>query len=239
MNYCYFILFFVFASCQGQGAASVTEGKLPVSANQAPSVVTEEAIEEKLETVLDPSKIPSPIESIKLLDKKIEDYHLGQNLTQEQLDDNLKLKREIIRGTFDINELCRLSLTKHWETITEDQRKLFVGLMTRLLEKKAILSKEQVKGNKSYSINYQSEKFRDPEKTRATVKSRLVVPKDKMDFDLTYEMLLTPYGWKIFDVIVDDASLLTNYKFQFDKIISKNGFDDLVKRMQTKLDTMK
>lgn len=238
MNYLFAILFFVFSSCQGQ-AVSGTGSKVPVNTNKSLSLVTENVIEEKPEMVLDPSKMPSPIESIKLLDKKIEDYHLGQNLTQEQIDDNLKLKREIIRGTFDINELCRLSLTTHWETITEDQRKLFVTLMTRLLEKKAILSKEQVKGNKSYSINYQSEKFRDPEKTRATVKSKLVVPKDKMDFDLTYEMLLTPYGWKIFDVIVDDASLLTNYKFQFDKIISKNGFDDLVKRMQTKLDTMK
>ncbi len=238
MNYLFAIFFIVFSSCQGQ-AGSGTGSKVPVKTSQSPSVVTEDVIDEKPETVLDPSQMPSPIESIKLLDKKIEDYHLGQNLTQEQIDDNLKLKREIIRGTFDINELCRLSLTTHWETITADQRKLFVTLMTRLLEKKAILSKEQVKGNKSYSINYQSEKFRDPEKTRATVKSKLVVPKDKMDFDLTYEMLLTPYGWKIFDVIVDDASLLTNYKFQFDKIISKNGFDDLVKRMQTKLDTMK
>jgi ABC-type transporter MlaC component len=48
-------------------------------------------------------------------------------------------------------------------------------------------------------------------------------------------MLLTPYGWKIFDVIVDDASLLSNYRFQFDRIIQKGGFEDLIKRMEVKL----
>jgi len=48
-------------------------------------------------------------------------------------------------------------------------------------------------------------------------------------------MLVTDYGWKIFDVIVDDASLLSNYKFQFDRIISKNGYEDLIERMQSKL----
>ena len=161
MKYLFSILFVFLASCQAQNTRGGTDAEAPVKAGQSPGVRPEEIINEKPEIVLDPSQIPSPIESIKALDKKIEDYHLGQNLTQEQLDDNLKLKREIIRGTFDIKELCRLSLTKHWDVITEDQRKLFVSLMTRLLEKKAILSKEQVKGNKSYSINYQSEKFSD------------------------------------------------------------------------------
>ncbi|QQR79898.1 MAG: hypothetical protein IPJ69_11210 [Deltaproteobacteria bacterium] len=34
---------------------------------------------------------------------------------------------------------------------------------------------------------------------------------------------------------MDGASLLDNYKYQFDKIISKDGYAELVHRMETKL----
>ena len=47
------------------------------------------------------------------------------------------------------------------------------------------------------------------------------------------------WKWKIFDVIVDGASLLNNYKYQFDSIIRKNGYEDLIRRMEAKLKTMK
>jgi ABC-type transporter MlaC component len=36
-------------------------------------------------------------------------------------------------------------------------------------------------------------------------------------------------------VIVDDASLVDNYRYQFDSIITKNGYPELVNRMQKKL----
>ena len=45
--------------------------------------------------------------------------------------------------------------------------------------------------------------------------------------------------WKIYDVIVDGASLLDNYKYQFDSIIKKSGYPDLVRRMRSKLNEMK
>ena len=39
----------------------------------------------------------------------------------------------------------------------------------------------------------------------------------------------------IFDIIVDGASLLDNYRYQFDRIIGKEGYPNLVRRMETKL----
>ncbi len=46
-------------------------------------------------------------------------------------------------------------------------------------------------------------------------------------------------GWKIYDVIVDDASLLDNYRYQFDSIIRKGGYADLIRRMESKLKSIK
>lgn len=182
------------------------------------------------------NQFPSPLASIKELDRKIEKYNTSQNLTPEQIESNKKLKEEIIRGTFDIYELSRLALDSHWESLDEKERVYFANLMTRLLERKAIFSKEQVKDNKKpYTVTYQGESFLDAEKNKSKVESQLNVPSEKMNLKISYNLKKTPYGWKIYDVIVDDASLVENYKFQFHTIIKKNGYDDLIDRMEKKL----
>lgn len=249
MNKTYLVIFLIGFSACGFSACSGQKGESPQTQNQnsTTTVSTPTPQDEKTQSVeddtyaheqkiLDPKDIGTPMEAVKELDKNVEAYHLGQNLTPEQLAENQKLKSQIIRGTFDIKELCRLALAKHWDEITDDQRRHFVKLMTNLLDKKALFSKEQLKGeNKYYKISYLKDVYDDAEKKKATVTTKMFIPKDKIDLDLTYKMLLTPYGWKIFDVIVDDASLLSNYRFQFDRIIQKGGFEDLIKRMEVKL----
>lgn len=181
----------------------------------------------------------SPMDSIKALDKKVDHYKTG-TLTAEEDVKNRKLKQEIISGTFDLAELCKLSLDTHWNEINDEQKNHFVSLMTKLLERKAIFSKEQVKTDgKPYDVVYKSEKYLDAEKTRASVASKILVPTQKVDLNISYSLLNKGGIWKIYDVIVDDASLVDNYKFQFDTIIKKSGFADLIARMEKKLAEMK
>lgn len=184
---------------------------------------------------LSPDEIKSPLESIKALDQKVESYRTGPNLTPADKEFNRQLKREIIRGTFDLYELCRLALSDHWDTLSQNDREYFVSLMTHLLEKKALFSKEQVKSDQPYKINYQKETYLNPEKKKSKVTTLLNVPSEKVTLNIDYKLDLSPFGWKIYDVIVDDASLVENYKFQFDAIIRKHGYPDLVSRMEAKL----
>ena len=224
----WFFCLWVMTACQSSGPAN-TEDARPVAVQ--PVLQMNEPVEEAM-----PVNTLDPLESIKDLDKQIESYHLGQDLSAEQLEENTQLKKHIIRGTFDIEELCRLALAKHWAEISAAEQKHFVDLMKRLLEKKAIFSKEQLKGeNKYYNIQYLRQDVDKQDSSRSTVFTRMVIPKRSMDLDLTYKLVKKPQGWKIFDVIVDDASLLSNYRFQFDRIIEKGGFADLIKRMESKL----
>jgi phospholipid transport system substrate-binding protein len=41
--------------------------------------------------------------------------------------------------------------------------------------------------------------------------------------------------WKIYDVVVEDISLVNNYRSQFDRILSKTSYDELIRRMKEKL----
>ncbi|MBX7149676.1 ABC transporter substrate-binding protein [bacterium] len=203
-------------------------------------VVTPPAPVAEAPLVPGPSINFTPMEAIKDLDKKVDGYKTGTNLSNEDIQANQKLKTQIIRGTFDLRELSILALDKHWNTLSDKDRNHFVELMVQLLEKKAIFSKEHVKGNdKSYKISYLSEEFLDPEKTKSQVVTRIAVPSEKVDLQIKYKLRHSSHGWQIFDVIVDDASLVDNYKFQFDTIITKYGFPDLITRMETKLKEMK
>ena len=177
----------------------------------------------------------TPTREVQEIEVKMDSYKTGPNLSAEDKANNSKVKRDILTGTFDLRELCRLALDKHWNEISAAEQNNFVALMTDLLETKAIFSKEHTKTQgKAYTVQYLGDTYSN-EKTRAKTRTKVVVPKENVKVDIEYKMKKDPQGWKVFDVVVDDASLVENYRFQFDSIIAKNGYPELVRRMQNKL----
>lgn len=181
----------------------------------------------------------TPTREIQDIEVKMDAYKTGADLSAEDKANNAKIKRDIITGTFDLRELCRLALDKHWGGLSAAEQNNFVALMTDLLETKALFSKEQTKTRgKAYTVQYLGDTYLN-EKTRARSRTKVIVPKENVKVDIEYKMKKDPGGWKIFDVVVDDASLVENYRYQFDAIISKNGYGELVRRMQNKLKELK
>lgn len=187
--------------------------------------------------------VGTPTRAIQDLDDRLDDYRTGPNLTPEDEEYNRSIKRDILHGTFDIRELCQMSLGRHWDERTETERNDFVQLMTDLLEERAILSKEQgqkkAKSKNIYQITYRGDKFLNAEKSRVLTRTSVYVQSEDIRVELNYKLKKADGIWKIYDVIVDNASLGDNYKYQFDSIIKKGGYADLVKRMQNKLDSLK
>lgn len=188
----------------------------------------------------------SPSRAIQDLDDILDDFIVkpkGVNLTAEEQAHNDALKRKIVHGTFDIRELARLSLGKHWGVRTKEEQDQFVKLLTDLLEEKALFSKEQSaaksKSGGKYYIVYRGHEFAKGDDSRAFVRTKVVVPSENVDIVLNYRLKKANEGWKIYDVIVDEASLVDNYRYQFNSIITKNGYPDLVRRMTEKLDEIK
>ena len=181
----------------------------------------------------------TPTREIQDIEAKMDSYKTGSDLSTEDRANNAKVKREILTGTFDLRELCRLALDKHWSELSAGEQSNFVALMTDLLETKAIFSKEQTKTRgKAYTVQYLGDTYLN-DKTRARTRTKVVVPKENVKVDIEYKLKKDPGGWKVFDVVVDDASLVENYRYQFDAIISKNGYGELVRRMQNKLKELK
>ena len=47
-------------------------------------------------------------------------------------------------------------------------------------------------------------------------------------------MSLTPAGWKVYDVVVENLSLVNNYRGSFNSEIGRSGIDGLIKTLETK-----
>lgn len=187
--------------------------------------------------------VGEPTRAIKNLDSMLDQYKTGSNLTPEEEEFNKQLKRHILYGTFDIRELSKLSLGEHWNEITTKDQDEFVQLMTDILENKAILSKEQgkkkTKKNSVYQVSYKGDTYLNKAKSRAFTKSSVYVPSEKVRVEINYKLRLANDQWKIYDVILDGSSLVDNYNYQFDSIIKKHGYPDLVRRMKEKRDEVK
>jgi phospholipid transport system substrate-binding protein len=142
--------------------------------------------------------------------------------------------RKIVGSFLDYGELARRALARHWEPLTPKQREDFVSTLRELVERSYL---RQIHGNAAYNIKYDKE-TKEKSGTEATVTATLnpVSRGKKVAIALEYKMLYKDGHWVVYDVLTDDQSMLENYRAEFNKIITKESFDALLKKMKNKLD---
>jgi len=140
--------------------------------------------------------------------------------------------RKVVGQFLDFEELSRRSLARHWDGLTPKQRTDFVNTLRDLVESNYI---KQVHGQPDYDLKFEKEA---KEGSDATVASTLTTTSKgkKVNVTLEYKMVYKSGRWVVYDVITDEQSLLENYRAEFNKIIGKDGFDALLKRMRKKLE---
>jgi phospholipid transport system substrate-binding protein len=140
--------------------------------------------------------------------------------------------RKLVGGFLDYNELARRSLSRHWDGLTPKQRAEFTDTLRQLVERSYL---KQIHGNANYNIKYEKEEKAGNE---ATVDATLhtISRGKKVDIALQYKMIGKDGKWVVYDVLTDEQSMLENYRAEFNKIINKEGFDALLKRMKHKLE---
>jgi phospholipid transport system substrate-binding protein len=140
--------------------------------------------------------------------------------------------RKVVGSFLDYGELAKRALARHWDGITGKQREEFVETLRELVERSYL---RQVHGNANYNIKYDKETKQDSEATVTGVLNTVARGK-KVKIALEYKMLWKGDHWVVYDVVTDEQSMLENYRAEFNKIINKEGFDALLKRMKKKLD---
>ena len=135
--------------------------------------------------------------------------------------------RQVANDIFDFSETAKRSLARHWTPRSQAERDEFVGLFSDLLERSYISKIELYGGEK---IQYVGEAI---EGEGAVVRTKLLT-KQGTEIPIDYRMLRRGDKWLVYDVVIEGVSLISNYRTQFNKIITTSSFQDLMKKMRTK-----
>ncbi|HZL20662.1 MAG TPA: ABC transporter substrate-binding protein [Polyangia bacterium] len=140
--------------------------------------------------------------------------------------------KKLVGSFLDYGELARRALAKNWDKLTAKQREEFVETLRQLVERSYL---RQVHGSPTYNIKYEKEeKTGNEADVTATLNTTSHGKKAKVD--LEYKMLWKEGRWVVYDVVTDEQSMLENYRAEFSKIINRDGFDALLKKMKKKLE---
>lgn len=130
---------------------------------------------------------------------------------------------------FDFNRMTQLAVGKHWNAASPRQKqslvKEFRALLVRTYATSLTAFADQAIEFKPF--------FMKPGDTEVVVKTEVKQPGGK-PIPIDYSMYKTSFGWKVYDVSIDNVSLVINYRSSFASSIRESGIDGLIKKLEAK-----
>ena len=137
-----------------------------------------------------------------------------------------KLK-ESISERFDFTEMTKRALGPHWQQRSPEEQQEFIKLFTSLLEDAYLDKIESYNGEK---VEYLNETV---DNNYAEVDTK-IVGNNGQEFSVNYKLHNVSGEWKVYDVVIENISLVQNYRSQFNRILAKSSFEELLKTMREK-----
>lgn len=139
-----------------------------------------------------------------------------------------KLIRKAVDKRFDWEEMGRRALARHWAMRTDEEKREFVSLFGRLMER-AYMAK--VEGYSGEEVTYGKELV-DGEYGVVNVK---ILTSKEVEISVKYRLRKKGEDWFVYDISIEGVSLVNNYRVQFRNIISRFSYETLIKKLKRKV----
>jgi phospholipid transport system substrate-binding protein len=149
---------------------------------------------------------------------------------QERHQQRIEKVKETLIFLFDSQEIAKRTLGVYWKERTEAERKEFIEVFTALVEKTYANSLDRYR--KDFQVLFDQERIEDD---FAEVDSRIIDPVLQKTFSLNYHLHKVNGKWLVYDVVIENVSLVRNYRNQFHHILGKKSYADLVETLRTKI----
>lgn len=136
--------------------------------------------------------------------------------------------RLIYERMFDDVELSKRTLSKNWNSLNVAQRQEFVVLFRQVLEKAYI---DKILAYTDEKIVFERENM--VSETQAEIQSKIVT--SSKEIPITYRVIQKGGAWKVYDVVIENVSLVLNYRTQFNDILAKNTPEQLLEILRKKV----
>jgi len=174
----------------------------------------------------------APKATIQQLLKSIQQMHHKKPLTPEQQQSNDKISRQAV-ALMDVRQVSQKTLGKYWKERSKKEQDEFVQLLGDLFRYVAFPNSSKFFGE--MNIGYApTERNRKRAIVPLTVQ-HLEEGEVRIDFVLEQNSA----RWRVVDVILDGVSMRNNLRAQFYKVIKKNDYSELFRRIQKKLKNTK
>lgn len=154
----------------------------------------------------------------------LKDPRLKQEGKENKRREELK---KLIYQRFDFTEMAKRSLGPEWRRHTAEEQKEFVQLFTALLEKSYM---DQIESYSAEKVQYLNER---DDSGYAEVDTKIVDNKGQ-EFSVNYLLQDANGDWKVYDVVIEDVSLVNNYRAQFNRVLGSYSYQELVRRLREK-----
>lgn len=169
-----------------------------------------------------------PTEAIRSAIDRGVDVIKGANLRdRKQRNEAIERLRPIVYPLFDFKEMAMRSLASHWRSIDGQQQSEFVGVFTRLLERTYA---DQIDLYNGQQVVYRGERI---DGDYVEVDTQLIAS-DKQRYSLVYRLHRVDGKWRIYDVVAEGVSIVSNYRAQFARALNKSSFASLLDTMKQK-----
>ena len=154
----------------------------------------------------------------------LKDPQLKQEGRKNERHEELK---KLIYQRFDFTEMARRALGPEWRRHTPEEQKEFVKLFTDLLERAYL---QQIESYNNQKVRYLNER---EDSSYAQVDTKIVDHKGQ-EFSVNYRLHNMNGDWKVYDVVVEEISLVNNYRAQFSRVLARSSYQELVHGMKDK-----
>jgi len=132
---------------------------------------------------------------------------------------------DIVTPMFDFELMAQLSLgKKHWPRLSQEEKKRFTDLFIQRLKASYL---------KNFTLYTDEKLFYEP---AVQVKKKIHTPtylisKDKK-ISILYKFYKAENNWKIYDLEIQDVSIIRSYRSQFSGILENGTVDDLLLKLE-------
>lgn len=145
----------------------------------------------------------------------------------------------IVANQFDFNLMTRYAMGSNWKLATAEQQIQLVNSFKQLLIYTYSSALSKFKGAK-ISIISSSTSTPDsnrPNIQKSTVISQVTLPNsnNQQPIKVEYDLANNTGKWLAYDIKIEDASLVTTYRSQFNEVIQNSKVSGLIKQLQNKV----
>ncbi len=136
----------------------------------------------------------------------------------------------LIRNKFNFTVMSQGALGRNWQVVSDEERLQFIELFSRLLEETYL---GRIRAYTDQKVSYGDETIR---KGRAVVET--FIHNGGVEIPITYKLIPQGQEWRVYDVVIEEVSLIRNYRSSYKNILRSKGMAHLLDQMSIKIESL-